>query len=75
MKAHSIFMGSGKMEYFFNGHSIGSAEAFAFLDRQAMMMGRDPAEILALWKAHQKSEAVRDALFDLSDCQLEIIAD
>ena len=64
----------GKMKYYINGDQVGYNQAFLFFQNKAMSKGIPQADAWAYWCMRDREDG-RVTIFDLSDCQVEIIAE
>lgn len=62
------------MKYYLNGKQVGYNQAFLFFQNNAMSKGIPQADAWAYWCMRDREDG-RDTIFDLSDCQIEIIAE
>ena len=62
------------MKYYLNGEQVGYAQAFLFFQNNAIAQGIPQSDAWASWVLRDTEEG-RETIFDLSCCQIEIIAE
>ena len=62
------------MKYYLNGDQVGYKQAFLFFQNKAMSKGVPQVDAWAYWCMRDREDG-RVTIFDLSDYQIEIIAE